>query len=91
MNELNNFPICQGPNFKDLSELDVLTPNRLLLGRNNRRSMSGPCTVDSKSRMLEAIEAVIQAWWVEMSNQRFFKIVCFRFPNVPKKIEHIRF
>ncbi len=26
-----------------------------------------------------------------MSNQRFFKIVCFRFPtNVPKKIEHIR-
>jgi hypothetical protein len=27
-----------------------------------------------------------------MSNQRFFKIVCFRFPtNVPKKIEHIRF
>jgi hypothetical protein len=27
-----------------------------------------------------------------MSNQRFFKIVCFRFPtNVPKKIEYIRF
>ncbi len=27
-----------------------------------------------------------------MSNQRFFKIVCFRFPpNVPKKIEFIRF
>ncbi len=27
-----------------------------------------------------------------MSNQRFLKIVCFRFPiNVPKKIEYIRF
>jgi hypothetical protein len=27
-----------------------------------------------------------------MSNQRFFKIVCFRFPtNVPKKIEYFRF
>ncbi len=27
-----------------------------------------------------------------MSNQRFFKIVCFRFPtNVPQKIEYIRF
>jgi hypothetical protein len=25
--------------------------------------MSGPCTVDSKSRMLEAIESVFQAWW----------------------------
>ncbi len=29
---------------------------------------------------------------VVMSNQRFFKIVCFRFPtNVPQKIEYIRF
>jgi hypothetical protein len=29
---------------------------------------------------------------VVMSNQRFFKIVCFRFPtNVPEKIEYIRF
>ncbi len=62
-NELNNFLICQAADFKDLSELDVLTPNRLLSGRNNRRSMSGPCTVDSKSRMLEAIEAVFQTWW----------------------------
>jgi hypothetical protein len=62
-NELNNFPICQTGDFKDLSELDVLTPNRLILGRNNRRSMSGPCTVDSKSRMLESIEAVFQTWW----------------------------
>jgi hypothetical protein len=27
-----------------------------------------------------------------MSKQRFFKIVCFRFPtNVPEKIEYIRF
>jgi hypothetical protein len=27
-----------------------------------------------------------------MSNQRFFKIVCFHFPtNVPQKIEYIRF
>ncbi len=30
--------------------------------------------------------------YVVMSNQRFFKIICFRFPtNVPQKIEHIRF
>ncbi len=66
--ELNNLPICIGGNFKDLSELDVLTPNRLLLGRNNRRSMSGPCKVDSKSRMLEAIESVFQAWWEVWNN-----------------------
>ncbi len=30
--------------------------------------------------------------WLVMSNQHFFKIVCFRFPtNVPKKIEYICF
>jgi hypothetical protein len=62
-NELNNLPLCVGANFKDLSELDILTPNWLLLGCNNRCSMSGPCTVDSKSRMLEGIEHVFQSWW----------------------------
>ncbi len=29
-NDLNNLPLCLGTNFKDLSELDLLTPNRLL-------------------------------------------------------------
>jgi hypothetical protein len=62
-NELNNVPICLGSGFKNLAELDVITPNRLILGRNNRRSLSGPCTVDSPSRMLEAAEGVFQAWW----------------------------
>jgi hypothetical protein len=62
-NDLNNFPICSSPGFKDSAELEILTPNRLLLGRNNRRSMSGPCTVDSKSKMLESLEAVFQVWW----------------------------
>ncbi len=34
----------------------------------------------------------VEQVWLVMSNQRFFKIVCLRFPtNVPKKIEHIRF
>ncbi len=74
-NELNNLPICIGANFKDLSELDVLTPNRILLGRNNRHSMSGPCTVDSKSRMLEVIESVFQAWWEVWNNTRLADFV----------------
>jgi hypothetical protein len=62
-NNLNNLPICTGPGFKDLAELDFLTPNRLLLGRNNRRCLSGPCTVDDPSKMLESVEAVYQSWW----------------------------
>jgi hypothetical protein len=74
-NELNNLPICVGANFKDLSELDILTPNRLLLGRNNGRSMSGPCTVDSNSRMLEAIECVFQSWWQVWNHTRLSDFV----------------
>ena len=62
-NCLNNMPICLGPGFKDLVELDLLTPNRLILGRNNRRALSGPCTVDSPSKMLESVEAVYKVWW----------------------------
>ncbi len=60
-NDLNNMPLCVGSNFKDLSELDLLTPNRLLLGLNNRCSMSGPCMMDCKIRMLEAVEQVFQS------------------------------
>ncbi len=44
-----------------------------------------------KSARLEA-RAAADAAKVVMSNQRFSKIVCFRFPtNVPKKIEYIHF
>jgi hypothetical protein len=75
-NDLNNIPICLGSNFKDLGELDLLTPNRLLLGRNNRRSLSGPCTVDVPSRMLEAAEAVFSSWWSLWNDTKLSDFVC---------------
>ena len=41
---------------------------------------------------LSILLTVSPSSWLVMSNQRFLKIVCFRFPiNVPKKIEYIRF
>ena len=40
-NELNNFPICIGSKTEHLGNVDIITPNRLLLGRNNRRSLGG--------------------------------------------------
>ena len=51
-NMLNDVPLCLGWEFKDMGYLDLLTPNRLLLGRNNARAMSGPCTIEKPSRML---------------------------------------
>ena len=41
-NGINNLPLGLGNKVECLENLDVLTPNRLLLGRNNVRCPSGP-------------------------------------------------
>jgi len=61
-NELNNLPLCLGSKFADLDNLDLLTPNRLIHGRSNKRAMSGPCTVDKPSKMLEKMCDIFEAW-----------------------------
>jgi len=62
-NELNNMPICLGSKYKDLDHLDLLTPNRLIHGRANKRALSGCCMVGAPSTMLARMEDVFQAWW----------------------------
>jgi hypothetical protein len=74
-NSLNNLPLCLGENYRDLGELDLLTPNRLILGRNNRRAMSGPCTVEKPSRMLDTMDAIHQAWWKVWGDERLTRFV----------------
>jgi len=74
-NELNNMPLCLSTSFKDFPELEIVTANRLILGRNNRRALSGPCTVDSPGKMLEAIEGVFQAWWSAWNNFKLSEFV----------------
>jgi hypothetical protein len=62
-NELNNLPLCLGSRYRDLDHLDLLTPNRLIHGRANRRALSGCCMVDKPSLMLARMEEVFEAWW----------------------------
>ena len=62
-NELNNLPLCLGSKYRDLDHLDLLTPNRLIHGRANRRALSGCCMIDKPSAMLEKMEEVFQSWW----------------------------
>jgi hypothetical protein len=62
-NELNNLPLCLGSKYKDLDHLDLLTPNRLIHGRANRRALSGCCMVDKPSLMLARMESIFEAWW----------------------------
>ena len=62
-NELNNMPICIGMRYRDLDHLDLLTPNRLIHGRANKRALSGCCVYGTPSAMLAKMEDVFQAWW----------------------------
>ena len=62
-NELNNLPICLGSRYKGIDNLDLITPNRLIQGRANRRAMTGPCMINSPSKMLEKMEDIFEAWW----------------------------
>ena len=62
-NELNNFPICIGSKTEHLGNVDIITPNRLLLGRNNRRSLGGFAKVETPSRMLDQQQDLYKLWW----------------------------
>lgn len=62
-NELNNLPICLGSRTSSLEHTDLISPSRLLLGRNNNRALSGFARMSGPSRLLEQLESVERSWW----------------------------
>ena len=62
-NELNNLPMCLGSRYKNMDNLDLITPNRLIQGRANKRAMSGPCSIENPTKMLEKMDDVFDARW----------------------------
>merc|ERR1740128_1495123 len=54
---------CLGSKTEGLGSLDILTPNRLLLGRNNRRALGGYAKIDQPGRMLDQQDQTYKAWW----------------------------
>ena len=63
-NELNNVPLCLARNSPlTVDHLDIISPNRLLLGRNNNRALTGYATVGKPSRLLQQLESVYKSWW----------------------------
>ena len=62
-NELNNLPICLGTRYRNLDHLDLLTPNRLIHGRANKRALSGCCMIGTPSAMLSRMHQVFESWW----------------------------
>ena len=74
-NELNNMPICLGSRTDDLDNLDIITPSRLLLGRNNRRAMVGPVTLGKPGRLLEQLDKVAESWWRVWKDEKLAEYV----------------
>ena len=63
-NSINNLPIGLGNKVDNLENLDLLTPNRLLLGRNNDRGPTCPLLLsrDTK-RIVETNAHIFQVWF----------------------------
>ena len=63
-NSINNHPIAIGNETEDLESLDLITPNRLRLGRNNDRSPIGSLDISNGvDRMLQLNSNIFNAWW----------------------------
>ena len=69
-NEINCFPRCLGSRTDQLDNLDLITPSRLMHGRNNRRCLSGHATVEMPSKLLDQMEDTTKAWWKVWEKQR---------------------
>ena len=62
-NSINNMPLALGNAKSTIEALDLLTPNRLRLGRNNERSPEGPVTFADTNKVLEENEEIFQSWF----------------------------
>ena len=61
--ELNNLPICLGSRVDNLDHTDLITPSRLILGRNNHRALGGYARLSTPSRLIDQMDAVYDVWW----------------------------
>ena len=63
-NSINNHPIGLRNYTRDLENLDLITPNRLILGRNNDRCPNSPLTLSSDHKQLiEKNANIFRAWF----------------------------
>ena len=63
-NSINNLPIGLGSKVDSLENLDLLTPNRLLLGRNNNRCPTAPLILSNDCReIIKSNENIFRAWF----------------------------
>ena len=65
-NSINNMPIGLGNKTEMLESLDILTPNRLILGRNNNRNPTEPLEISNDfRRIIESNNKIFTTWFRE--------------------------
>ena len=63
-NSINNMPIGLGNKADQLENLDILTPNRLILGKNNDRCPAQPLEISCDiKRIIETNAKIFRAWF----------------------------
>ena len=63
-NSINNLPIGLKNKVEDLENLDLITPNRLILGRNNERSPNAPLLLSGDHRkIIDSNANIFRAWF----------------------------
>ena len=63
-NTINNLPIGLGNKCENLENSDLLTPNRLLLGRNNNRCPTAPLVLSSDvKKIVQTNEEIFSVWF----------------------------
>ena len=63
-NSINNMPVAVGNETENLEFIDLITPNRLRLGRNNDRSPVGTLEVSDRiDRLLRLKSDIFDTWW----------------------------
>ena len=63
-NSINNLPIGLKNKVEDLKNLDLITPNRLILGRNNDRCPNVPLVLSGEhKKLIDRNADIFRAWF----------------------------
>ncbi len=73
--ELNSLPIGLGSKYKNLDNLDLLTPNRLIMGRNVSRAPQGMVEISKPQRLQQQMEKVCKAWWATWDKEWIINLI----------------
>ena len=74
-NEINSMPLSLGNRYVDLDNLDLITPSRLLLGRNNKRAVAGLAATPDFAGLLGEMEEIERAWWMVWKDEKLADLV----------------